>query len=259
MEKSRIEWCDSSWNPITGCLHNCSYCYARRIADRFKGCDQDEVGETSDGTLFELDKPMRITNKRGVARNAPYPFGFAPTLHKYRLGDLKRKHFGKTIFVGSTADIFGEWVPDEWIRLVFEACQKSPEHRYLFLTKNPVRYVKLAEAGLLPCDDNFWYGSTVTTPTQPAFYSDLRHTFVSIEPIAEPFGEYCGEDGIPETADWAIFGAETGNRKEKVVPERSWVEGAVKAFHENGKAVFFKNSMIPIWGEDIPQELPWED
>lgn len=35
MNKTKIEWCDFSWNPITGCLHGCPYCYARRIAIRF--------------------------------------------------------------------------------------------------------------------------------------------------------------------------------------------------------------------------------
>lgn len=35
MNTTKIEWCDSTWNPVTGCLHRCSYCYARRIAKRF--------------------------------------------------------------------------------------------------------------------------------------------------------------------------------------------------------------------------------
>jgi len=35
MNKTKIDWCDRSWNPVTGCLHGCSYCYARRIAQRF--------------------------------------------------------------------------------------------------------------------------------------------------------------------------------------------------------------------------------
>lgn len=35
MNKTKIEWCDSTWNPVTGCLHNCEYCYARKIAERF--------------------------------------------------------------------------------------------------------------------------------------------------------------------------------------------------------------------------------
>ena len=35
MNKTKIEWCDSTWNPVTGCLHGCEYCYARKIANRF--------------------------------------------------------------------------------------------------------------------------------------------------------------------------------------------------------------------------------
>lgn len=30
--KTKIDWCDSTWNPVTGCLHGCAYCYARKIA-----------------------------------------------------------------------------------------------------------------------------------------------------------------------------------------------------------------------------------
>lgn len=36
MKKTKIDWCDSTWNPVTGCLHGCAYCYARRIAERFR-------------------------------------------------------------------------------------------------------------------------------------------------------------------------------------------------------------------------------
>lgn len=39
MLKTKIEWCDSTWNPVTGCRHECPYCYARRIAERFSGYD----------------------------------------------------------------------------------------------------------------------------------------------------------------------------------------------------------------------------
>ena len=42
MQKSNIEWCDSTWNPVTGCKHGCEYCYARRIAARFGGYDSSD-------------------------------------------------------------------------------------------------------------------------------------------------------------------------------------------------------------------------
>ncbi len=40
MKKTKIDWADSTWNPVTGCLHGCEYCYARGIANRFAGCDK---------------------------------------------------------------------------------------------------------------------------------------------------------------------------------------------------------------------------
>ena len=156
------------------------------------------------------------------------------------------------------ADLFGPWVPDSWIEKVFRACLDAPGHRYLFLTKYPERYIELAKAGVLPKGDDFWYGSTVTGPEVPAFYGGGYKTFVSIEPILEPF-DGPGAGGIADTIDWAIFGAETGNRKDKVVPERDWIEGAVKAFQDRSKPVFMKDSMKPVWGEELLTEFPWED
>lgn len=35
MKKTKIDWADSTWNPVTGCLHGCEYCYAKAIANRF--------------------------------------------------------------------------------------------------------------------------------------------------------------------------------------------------------------------------------
>lgn len=258
MEKTRIEWADSSWNPISGCRNNCAYCYARGTANRFKGCDASPDG-TSPAKIVELTERLPVTNMDGVTRNAAYPYGFTPTLHEYRLKDPLTKGFGKTIFVCSMADMFGQWVPDEWIEKVFKACKAADNHRYLFLTKNPKRYYELGMAGMLPEGDNFWYGTTVTSPDMEAFWSDKHHTFVSIEPILAPFGHQEYPGGIADKVDWAIFGAETGNRKNKVVPERSWFEGAVNDFLHLGKPVFMKDSLIPIWGEDIITELPWED
>ena len=259
MEKSKIEWTDSTYNPVTGCYNNCPYCYARRIANRLKGCDNCPSGICpSLVRIIELSHRLQATSKDGEKRSAAYPFGFTPTLHEYRLDDPKSKGFGKNVFVCSMADLFGPWVPDSWIERVFRSCLDAPGHRYLFLTKNPIRYAELAEAGILPRRDDFWYGSTVTGPEVPAFYGGGYKTFVSIEPILEPF-DGPGAGGIADTTDWAIFGAETGNRRDKVVPERSWIEGAVKAFQDKGKPVFMKDSMKPVWGKELLTEFPWED
>ena len=156
MIKTKIEWSDSTWSPVTGCYHTCPYCYARSTANRFKGCDCAVGGETDENVVY-LKERLTVTSKDGVVRNAAYPFGFTPTFHEYRLNDPLTKGFGKTIFVCSMADLFGDWVPDEWIKKVFDACKAASGHRYLFLTKNPARYIRLYEAGLLPAGDEFWY------------------------------------------------------------------------------------------------------
>lgn len=260
MIKTKIEWCDSSWSPVTGCYHGCPYCYARGTANRFRGCNASPDGSTPD-KIVVLKGRLPVTDKEGKTRTAAYPYGFTPTLHEYRLKDPATKGFGKTIFVCSMADLFGEWVPEEWIIKVFDACKAAPGHRYLFLTKNPQRYLELAGKGLLPKGDDFWYGSTVTDPFMDAFFSDEYRTFVSVEPILQPFEESEKDDSgkiLADRIDWIILGAETGNRKDKVVPERSWIEDIVWEFKERGKPVFMKDSMIPIWGDDILTEFPWK-
>ena len=253
MIKTKIEWCDSTWNPVTGCCHECPYCYAERTATRFKGCDESPNGDTEEA-IVELEARRMFTAKDGREMNASYPYGFKPTLHKYRLGDLDTKKFGETIFVCSTADLFGSWVPDEWIDHVFHSCLRHDEHRYMFLTKNPERYYALKQKGELPNNDNFWYGTTVTTPDSEYFFSEEHHTFLSIEPILECF-KGCG-DNISKT-ELVIVGAETGKRIGKVVPQKEWVYPIVNVCKDNGIPLFFKDSMKPIWGEDIPTELPW--
>ena len=96
MNKTKIDWCDSTWNPVTGCLHGCEYCYARSIAKRFGGANDGEIdyegeaiwtfeGEET-GQNHVLDYPMKWYSDDGrTVRNAPYPFYFDPTFHRYRL------------------------------------------------------------------------------------------------------------------------------------------------------------------------------
>lgn len=262
--KTKIDWADATWNPVTGCLHGCEYCYARKIAERFGGVYyEDELpnrwGEYecerlhANGDLHELDCPLR---NYGNNKIAPYPFEFDPTIHHYKLDEPQKWKKPRTIFVCSMADLFGEWVPDEWIREVFRACEAAPQHRYLFLTKNPARYVDLYRRAILPVGEQYWYGTTVTSADMPFFYSrmpdDNPHTFVSIEPIMSPFLH------VKELPEWIIIGAETGNRKGKVIAERAWVEGVVSQARKRRVPVYMKESLRGLMGDDFRQEFPWE-
>jgi len=269
MNKTKIEWCDSTWNPVTGCLHGCEYCYARKIANRFKGSGFIDIRKyndvsTSSGKAYELKDPIQKRIKRGNLVGDPYPFGFSPTLHRYRLDEPQRMKKPRTIFVCNMADLFGEWVPDEWIAEVFKACEKAPQHRYLFLTKNPKRYYDLAEQGekpngKLPNASNMWFGTTITSVRAPIFWGDGWNTFLSIEPLLTDFKEL--ETAFSKTSvKWIIIGAETGNRKNKVIPKKEWVYNICRAADKAGLPVFMKDSLIPIVGEkNMRREFPWRN
>ena len=267
-DKTKIDWADATWNPVTGCLHGCEYCYARRIAERFEAreiydpecqCQRHLIERgmlKGTGKPLELDYPWEQKNKDGSITNAAYPFGFEPTFHRYRLDDPKHWKKPRTIFVCSMADLFGDWVPDDWIEQVFDACEAAPQHRYLFLTKNPARLCKMANAGILPYHDNWWFGSTLDNKNARRFQGDNHfHTFTSIEPLTEPMDVGLGSFGSDE---WVIIGAETGNRKGKIIPKREWVENIVEAAQITGMKVFMKESLRGLMGDDLRQEFPWE-
>lgn len=268
-----MDWCDSTWSPVTGCLHGCEYCYARRIAERF-GSNQMPI--FTDYPV--LDKPVRSVGFDGE-KIQPYPFDFTPTFHRYKLDTPHHWKNPRTIFVCSMADLFGEWVPDEWIRAVFEACEAAPQHRYIFLTKNPARLCKMASACQLeqwnkkhdrphpqtkefagtmplPMHDNWWFGSTLDNANATRFDGRFRwNTFTNIEPLMEYMNVGLGSFGGDK---WVIIGAETGNRKVKVIPKREWVENILNAARITRMKVFMKESLRDLMGDDFIQEFPWE-
>lgn len=262
MNRSKIEWCDHTWNPITGCRHNCPYCYARRMVARFAGDvrlnlmakkDYSLVPAADGGeALYVLDEPM--LNETG--KPLVYPFGFAPTLHRYRLNTMDKLKMGNNIFVGAMADVFGTWVPDAWIREVIGVCMEYPIHNFLFLTKNPGRYMQY---GVPVGFENLWYGTSVTKESEIErmnYLPEHCRTFVSAEPLLEDLR--LGEHRIElEGLDWIILGAETGRKKGRVVPEWDWIKGIVTEADSMGIPVFMKESLLEILGEgNMRREFP---
>lgn len=274
MNKTKIDWADSTWNPVTGCLHGCEYCYARRIAVRFGKHMMPIFPEYA-----ILNEPIREVRGICAGKVLHYPFGFAPTFHRYKLNEPRHWKKPRTIFVCSMADLFGDWVPDEWIKEVFHACEAAPQHRYLFLTKNPKRLVRMANAHLisewnaehqkqhkntaeyagvlpLPVHDNWWFGCTLDNANAMRFQGNFTwNTFTSIEPLTEYMNMGLGSFGSDR---WTIIGAETGNRKGKVIPRREWVENILEAASITGMKVFMKESLRELMGDDFRQEFPWE-
>ncbi len=273
MNKSKIEWTDFTWNPVTGCLHGCQYCYAAKQAQRFSGDirlnkGSDQLRKDENG-LYILDNPFR---NQATGRVTPHPVGFEPVMHKYRLPMVAQKKKPAKIFVCSMADLFGAWVPDNWIEEVFKACDAAPWHTYMFLTKNPKRYWELHEKGILPEGENYWFGATLTNGADenniannlPEYTGTPkpthRNTFVSVEPLLDDIESTHPMGGFftyyPKIVKWAILGAETGNHKNKIVPKREWIEKIVKACKMANIPVFMKDSLQEIWGEELIQEWP---
>jgi protein gp37 len=228
MNRTGIEWTDFTWNPVTGCLHGCSYCYARRMANRLRG-------------------------RCGYPKDEP----FRPTFHEDRLGEPLFLSKPSRIFVSSMGDLFGEWVSSEWIREVVEICREADRHTFIFLTKNPARY---AEFNFPP---NCWLGATVTSGDDWAGY--VRYHYRALTDVAarnvffiswEPMLDYDWYWDYNPKFNWLIMGAMTGPGAKKYAPDPVWIENAVGACRERNIPIFMKDSIAPYWSGDLIREWP---
>jgi protein gp37 len=223
MNKTAIEWCDYTWNPVTGCKHGCPYCYARKIAERFKG-------------------------------SKAWPQGFEPMFHPERLLDQRKVKNPQTIFVCSMADLFGEWVPNSWINEVMLAAKGASRHTYIFLTKNPKRYLTIP--GDYLGQKNFWFGTSVTNQ----YDADQRihwlqrlpegNAFISFEPLLENPGHLDLHD-----IKQVIIGAQT-NPSVEVTPEMIQPIGAATCPGVVPSIKMFCKDSMPSWA--TRRELCWE-
>jgi len=202
MNKTKIEWTDYTWNPITGCLHGCDYCYARKIAARFpKG----------------------------------FPNGFEPTFYHKRLSEPARIKKPSKIFTVSMGDMFGEWVPQLWISLIFEAMKESPHHIFQILTKNPGRINRTVSGDMY--SPNIWLGTSVEGLDKTQRISELLKVprfmkFVSFEPLQSMI--YSDLTGL----GWVILGAQTNPLK---YPSSEAIQSVL--YRAKELPVFFKNSL----------------
>ena len=189
---TKIEWCDEVWNPVWGCKNNCPYCYAKSIAHRFGKTDEEK--------------------------------NFVPT---WREGALNKRFTKSTkrVFVNSMSDIM--YWEREWMDRVISRIRTMPQIQFIFLTKGGYN----AYAGY-EFPDNVVCGITITKPssfpikTIGRFFPD-KYWLLNIEPILEPFNSGYVADNAKDF-DWIIVGAETGNCKDKVIPERYWFEWLLK-------------------------------
>lgn len=159
-------------NCLTGCKYNCSYCFARKLvetklkdAPKYKDC------------------------------------GFDPAIHPKEL--IKSLGKNKIYFVVDMGDMWGEWNDDDLIQLVLNKCKNADKsNTFMFLTKNPQRYVVYFDENPEDYQDNFILGATIETtkdelglkyseaPNESHRYYYMKRLkdfrkFISIEPIMD--------------------------------------------------------------------------
>ncbi len=128
MIKTKIEYVDYTWNPVTGCRHGCSYCYAKRITNRFMERDKGKIEIYK--TFNKINTPgINEIDNKGIPA---FAFGFEPTLWETRLNEPNKIKKPSRIFVSSMGDLFGEWVPNSWIEKVMNTVMECERHAFLF-------------------------------------------------------------------------------------------------------------------------------
>jgi len=250
--KNKIGWCNMTFNPTWGCLNNCPYCYSRRMAKWLaKSTAITEAFYLLRNKLINQDEIEVILNIRNNIEKKIK--NFEPIFLESKFNkEFPQK--AQKIFVGSMSEI--KFWKREWLSKVFEKMEGYPQHVFQFLTKYPYIYY------LFEFPAKSWLGFTATTNKELANnvppIENLRNYcltrkylyFLSIEPILEEINPL----GIL-FVDWVILGAETGNRKGKIIPKKEWIENIVNYCRKDKIPVYLKDSLKDIYSEEI-KEFP---
>ena len=228
-DKSRIEWTDATWNPVTGCTKvsaGCKNCYAERLFPRvYPGRKFTDIQIHHD----RLDQPLKWKKPRRV-------------------------------FVNSMSDLFHEDVPFGFIDEVFMAMAASERHIFQILTKRPERMVDyFASFDDLTRRDvlvNVWLGVSVENQDTlrdrlPLLWQvPAAKKFISCEPLLDAIR--CRWSDI----DWVIVGGESGPKARPMDPE--WARSIRDQCKEAGVPFFMKqmSGRAPIPDDLMIREWP---
>lgn len=211
MAKTKIEWCDFSINPVKGlCPMACSYCYARRMYKRFKWDETIKYDMSVWNSVSKIHKPSKI-------------------------------------FVGSTMELFGKWIPDRWIEKILGMTSNYPQHTFIFLSKKPSELQRWS-----PFPKNCWVGVSTTgfdvRSSLEYVFKDIQATvkFVSIE----PFLDYTPMDF--RWVNWVIIGQQTPPKK-STEPHLIWLLRTAEEADKLNKPVFLKDNLLPLIERVLPE------
>ena len=221
--QSKIEWTESTWNPVRGCTRvseGCRFCYAERIAARFSG-----KGMAYEGLAENTEAGPRWTQEVQIV----------PAL----LNEPLKWKKPRRIFVNSMSDLFHEKIELSFIQQVFDVMRRADKHQFQVLTKRGERLLQLNTE--LQWAPNIWMGVSVEDERVTDRINALRQTdahikFLSLEPLLGPLPNL-ELDGI----DWVIVGGESGPGAREM--KRNWVVDIRDQCPDADVAFFFKQ-----WG-----------
>lgn len=254
-DKTKIEWTDATWNPVTGCTKvspGCDHCYAETFAERWRGTPGHYYAAGFDVQLRpeKLDQPLRWKRPRRV-------------------------------FVNSMSDLFHDDVPDEYIAEVFAVMALAPQHTFQVLTKRHGRMRSLLQSEALirgvrelhmaaqpvpvPVPrwplPNVWLGVSVENQQ----WADIRIPalldtpaavrFLSCEPLLGPVSLFANSKVDTGTlVDWVIVGGESGRGARPMHP--AWARGLRDECVRHGIPFHFKQRGEWTWSEPGTFRMP---
>jgi len=219
-----------TWNPVTGCEHECIYCWARKLA---------------------------LTKFRSKER---YREGFKPRLNEE---EFKARFKASVIFVSDMGDLFGEFIPSEWIRKVLNHVKDNPKALFLLLTKNPGRYFEFLDS--MP--DNAMLGTTIETDDDELYEKhsisraprpserldamrrlpwDLK--FISIEPILDFTERFA--DRVRSTGAFMVYVGYDNYNNRLPEPPLSKVKALIDELRK-GPMIVVEKTIRPSWREGL--------
>ncbi len=239
MNKTNIEWVKNpdgtqgyTWNPITGCLNGCEYCYASKLANtRLK----DRYLANGNVAPYPPESELLL------ATSLVNPF--YPRFWEDRLLDIPftKKPIG--VFVCDMSDLFGIGIPEWWTEQVFKSIAMYPDNRFYLLTKQPQNLIKFS-----PFPDNCWVGVSVTNNQMyreaivALAHIEAKVKYISFEPLLENVKEHCFGSWV----NWVIIGSQT---KPYNPPKIEWVKEIVEACDKAGIPVFLKNNLALVMND----------
>jgi protein gp37 len=208
----KVEWALCTWNPVTGCRHDCPYCYARDIANRF---------------YAQRFVPAFVPGRLHAPRNKPVPAAAATNLGE------------RNVFTCSMADLFGKWVPQEWIDAVFAQTVHAPAWNFLYLTKFPQRLATLESP------ENAWCGTTVDIQKRVANAErSFRGVTAGVKWLScEPLLEDLTFTSL-EMFDWVVIGgASKSTQTPAFQPPWAWVRHLMRQAEDAGCRIYLKPNL----------------